>query len=160
MAAAAAGTQIGQMLPQNRLSASNGTTPLQQPASLHDEAGMVPRMTVQEKQNTDSRQYLRPPPSNIREAFSTLRLRHDIPRPWPPPVDISRYRERGDSQPLRGARPKETWHRSGLSVAERNGEDYYDERTELDVNSSREGEGSYELISHQDLLSFLSSDVE
>ena len=84
---------------------------------------MIPRITIQEERVT-SRHHLRPPPSDIREGVSALRLRQEIPRFCPTLVDPSSTRERGlDSQPARGARPKEIGYRSRLSTTARNLED-------------------------------------
>ena len=76
---------------------------------------------AQEERDVTSRQYLSPPPSDIREGFSALRVPQDIPRSCPTLVEPSSTGERGlDSQTAQGARPKETGHRSRLSTAARN----------------------------------------
>ena len=79
-----------------------------------------------------------------------LQLRQKIPRSWARPVETSRSKEReADPQLQRGARPKETWHRSKLSVTGRNGESQNDNRTDLDDEFMSNGEGSREEASYE-----------
>ena len=137
----AAVVQTGQGL-ESRIPVVDRTGPRQHPAPWQDEAGGLPRITVQEERNMGSRRYLRPPPAALREGFSMLQLRHEIPRSGAPPMERSRNKEReADPQVPRGARPKETRHRSRLSVTGRNGESQYDNRTELDDEFLPKGRG-------------------
>ena len=99
MAAAASKTPTDHPLLPNRASSFNGTMHLQQVCSLHDNAGMVPRITVQEERATNSRRYLQPQPSGICDGLSTLRLRPQIHRFCPTSADLSSNRERGRDPP-------------------------------------------------------------
>ena len=59
----------------------SGTTTSQQRISFEQSgATTISRITVQEDRDVTSRQYLRPPPSDIREGSLVLRVRQDIPR--------------------------------------------------------------------------------
>ena len=68
---------------QNVAPPSGTTTSKQRTSFEQSGATTIPRITVQEERAVTSRQYLRPPPSDIREGFPSLRVRPDIPRSCP-----------------------------------------------------------------------------
>ena len=118
-----------QQLMNNSPSASNRTNIQHQEPRPTDNTIIMPRITVNEDGEANSRQYLLPPQPDIRNALASLSVRRDITNLDTTPANASREREGGrDFERLHGARPKETWHRSRLSITAWNLEN----RDELD----------------------------
>ena len=119
-----------------------------QASSLYTESGRIRRITVREERNHGAGQYLQLPPTDMRGTAAAVGSRHDLLGFCRIPTNSAgtRKRER-NPEPLRGARPKETWHRSKLSTSGRNFEDHYDERTELDDEYIPRG-GEFVRVTH------------
>ena len=123
-------------------SSRQGAGHTSQASSLYTEAVRVLRITVREDRNHGAGQYLQLPPIEMRGTAAAVGLRHDLSGAYRTPMNSASTRERERNlQTFREARPKETWHRSRLSMSTGDFEDHYDERTELDdENIPRRGE--------------------
>ena len=119
-----------------------------QSSPLYTEGGIIPRITSREVRNHGSAQYLRPLPTDVREASAALGSRHDLPRFCRTPVNPSSNREpEKDPQPHRGGRQKVNVASIKVVNFGRNFEDHYDERTELDDEYIPRG-GEFVLVNH------------
>ena len=105
----------------NLASANNRKDTQQQEASPTDNTMRTPRITINADGETRSRQHLLPPQPDLRRAFASLKTQRDTTNLVTNSTNITRGKEDDQGvEQLRGARPKEAWHRSMRSTATRN----------------------------------------